>query len=115
MAIRLFMDHNVRRPITAGLRLREVDVLTAFEDGSEELADPEILNRAGDLDRVLYTEDDDFLTEGATRQSHGIEFTGIIYAHQSLQVRICIDDLELIAKASEPEDLRSQVLYLPLK
>lgn len=26
----------------------------------------------------------------------------------------CIRDLELIAKASEPRDLRDQVLYLPL-
>ena len=115
MALRLFMDHNVRRPITAGLRLRGVDVVTALEDGSEELEDPEILERAQALGRVLYTEDTDFLGEGAERQRQGLEFLGIIYGHQSLEVGICIDDLELIAKASEPEDLRNQVLYLPLR
>ncbi len=115
MAVRLYMDHNVRRPITAGLRLRGVDVLTAFEDGSHELDDPDILDRAGELGRVLYTEDTDFLTEAATRQRQGIQFVGVIYGHQSLEVRGCIDDLELIAKASEPEDLQSQLLYLPLR
>ena len=115
MAVRLFMDHNVRRPITAGLRLRDVDALTAFEDGSHELEDPEVLDRATELGRVLYSEDDDFLAEGAKRQRQGIDFTGVIYGHQSLEVRVCIDDLELAAKASEPEDLRNQVLYLPLR
>lgn len=115
MPVRLYMDHNVRRPITSGLRLRRVDVLTAFEDGSHELDDPDVLDRATGLGRVLYTEDDDFLTEGAARQRHGIEFAGVIYAHQYLQVRVCIDDLELIAKAAEPEDLQDRVLYLPLR
>ena len=115
MAVRLYMDHNVCRPITAGLRLRGVDVLTAFEDDSHELDDPNILDRAGELGRVLYTEDTDFLTEAATRQRLGIQFAGVIYGHQSLEVRVGIDDLELIARASEPEDLRNQVLYLPLR
>jgi hypothetical protein len=29
--------------------------------------------------------------------------------------RVCIDDLELIAKATEIGDLRGQVIYLPLR
>jgi hypothetical protein len=31
------MDHHVRREITEGLRLREADVLTAEEDGTQRL------------------------------------------------------------------------------
>jgi hypothetical protein len=34
MSVKLYMDHHVSRAITAGLRLRKVDVLTAFEDGA---------------------------------------------------------------------------------
>jgi hypothetical protein len=109
------MDHNVRRPITAGLRLRGVDVLTAFEDGSERLQDPELLDRAGDIGRILYSEDTDLLAEATRRQREAIEFVGVVYAHQSLRVRVCIDDLELIAKAAEMEDLRGQVIYLPVR
>ena len=37
MAIALYMDHHVPRAITMGLRLRGVDVLTAYEDGANEL------------------------------------------------------------------------------
>ena len=32
MSVRLYMDVHVRRAVTAGLRLRGVDVLTAQED-----------------------------------------------------------------------------------
>ncbi len=35
MPIALYMDHHVPRAITLGLRLREVDVLTAYEDGTK--------------------------------------------------------------------------------
>lgn len=115
MAVALLMDHNVRRPITAGLRLRGVDVLTALEDGSEELEDPELLDRAGALGRALYSEDTDLLAEAARRQAGLVEFSGVVYAHQSLRVRVCIDDLELITKACEPADLLGQVVYLPLR
>ena len=115
MALRLFMDHNVRRSITAGLRVRGVDIVTALEDGSAASSDPDILDRAKALDRVLYTEDTDFLTEGALRQQQAVEFPGIIYGHQSLRVGVCIDDLELLVKASGSEDLRNQIVYLPLR
>jgi hypothetical protein len=39
----------------------------------------------------------------------------VVYAHQ-LRVSIgkCIQDLEIIAKAGQPEDLRNQILFLPL-
>ena len=57
------MDVHVRRAVTVALRLREVDVLTAQEDGSQRLADPELLDRATALDRVLFSQDRDLLRE----------------------------------------------------
>ena len=59
------MDHHVPRAITTGLRLRGVDVLTAYEDGASELPDPALLDRASELGRVLFTQDDDLLAEAA--------------------------------------------------
>jgi hypothetical protein len=53
MAVALYMDHHVPRAITLGLRLRGVDVITAYEDGAAALDDPELLTRASALDRVL--------------------------------------------------------------
>ena len=34
MGVKLYMDVHVRRAVTQGLRLRQVDVLTAQEDGT---------------------------------------------------------------------------------
>ena len=109
------MDHNVPRAITEGLRAREVDIITAFEDGTTEMSDPELLDRAGKLRRVLFTRDYNLLQETTKRQRDGASFHGIIYAHQ-LRVSIgsCIRDLELIAKAGEPKDLMNGIQYLPL-
>jgi len=92
-----------------------VDVLTAYEDGASELRDPALLDRAAELGRVLFTQDDDLLVEATQRQRRGQSFTGVIYAYQ-LRVSIsdCIRDLELIAKAGEPEDMSGQMLFLPL-
>jgi hypothetical protein len=114
VALRLYFDHNVRRPVCDGLRLRGVDILTAFEDGSHELQDPALLDRATFLGRVLFSQDEDLLAEGAQRQREGRDFAGVIYAHQkSLTIGDCIDQLDLVAKISEPEDLRGRVLFLP--
>ncbi len=115
MAIALYMDQHVPRAITVGLRLRGVDVITVYEDGASDMDDPGLLDRAGELGRVLFTQDDDLLAEATRRQREGIPFRGVIYAYQ-LRVFIgtCIHDLEIIAKAGEPEDLLNRVQFLPL-
>lgn len=115
MALALYMDHHVPRAITDGLRLRGVGVLTAYEDGTAELADPELLDRAGDVNRVLFTHDDDLLAEAASRQAAGIPFAGLVYAHPlRISIGACIRDLELIAKTISPAEFLNQVCFLPL-
>jgi hypothetical protein len=79
------------------------------------LADTELLDRAATLKRVLFTRDDDLLAEATKRQRAGIPFRGVAYAHQ-LQVSIgtCVEDLEIIAKAGEADDLMNRVQFFPL-
>ncbi|MEN8217795.1 MAG: DUF5615 family PIN-like protein [Pseudomonadota bacterium] len=115
MAIALYMDHHVPLDITVELRVRNVDVLTAYKDGTSTLSDPELLDRAGELKRVLFTQDKDFLIEATRRQREGISFQGVIYAHQlRVSIGTCINDLEIIAKAGELEYFIDRVEYLPL-
>lgn len=109
------MDEHVHKGITDGLRHRGVDVLTVQEDGRTGTADLLVLDRAIELQRVIFTQDQDFLIEANRRQVEGISFAGVIYAHQRLvTIGECIRDLEIIAKASVPEDLANSVQYLPL-
>jgi predicted nuclease of predicted toxin-antitoxin system len=63
MPIPLYMDAHIPRVITLGLRMRRVDVLTAREDVAETLPDPELLDRATQLGRAMFTFDDDLLGE----------------------------------------------------
>lgn len=115
MPVPLSMNHNVPQAITEGLRLRGVVVTTAFEDGTHQLDDPALLDRAGAIQRPLFTMDRDLLHEASRRQRAEIPFAGVIYAHQRrCPIGRCIRDLELIAMTSEPRDLLDQILYLPL-
>ncbi|HLE27823.1 MAG TPA: DUF5615 family PIN-like protein [Anaerolineales bacterium] len=115
MAIALYMDQHVPRAITVELRLRGVDAITAQEDGAGRMEDPELLDRAGELGRVLFSRDDDLLAEATRRQRAGIPFRGLVYAHQlRVSIGICVHDLEIIAKAGESEDLDNRVEFLPL-
>jgi len=110
------MDVHVPAVITRTLMTRDVDVLTAQADRTERLDDPALLDHAGELGRVLFTRDDDFLAEATLRQRDGIPFAGVIYAHQ-LRVTIgqCVQDLEIISKCCDPGDLANRVEHLPLR
>ena len=115
MALALYLDHQVPRAITLGLRLPDVDVLTAFEDGASTLPDPALLDRATALGRVLFSQDTDLLIEAARRQATGQGFAGGIYAHPlRIPIGTCVEELVLLAVAGEPADLSNQVLFLPL-
>ncbi|HEV2210717.1 MAG TPA: DUF5615 family PIN-like protein [Verrucomicrobiae bacterium] len=74
------MDVHVPRPITRGLRRRAVEVLTAQEDGTARWEDHDLLDRASNLNRVLFSQDEDLLAEAAARQREGRCFAGVIYA-----------------------------------
>lgn len=115
MAIALYFDVHVDRAIVGQLRLREVDALTAQEDGSDRMSDEILLKRASQLARPVVTHDIRFFALAESWQRLARPFCGLIFAHP-MQVSIgqCVRDLELIAKATDPEDWTSAVLRLPL-
>jgi len=96
--------------------MRDMDVLTAQADGTARLDDSALLDRAGQLARVIFTRDEDFLAEATLRQRAGIPFSGVVYAHQ-LRVTIgqCVQDLEIIGKCCDSADLINRVEHLPLR
>jgi hypothetical protein len=112
----LYMDVHVPFAITDQLRLRGVDVLTAQEARTGELSDSDLLDRAVELGRILFTQDTDLLTEASSRQRTGGSFVGVIYGAQTgVTIRKCVEGLELIAKAGTPAEWINRVEYLPLK
>ena len=115
MSVALYMDVHVPKAITVGLRLRDVDVLTAQEDGTTTFSDTELLDRSSGLQRPIFTFDSDFLIEASNRQARGIEFAGVIYARPlRVSASECISNLEILAKAGTQEDFVNRVFFLPL-
>ena len=115
MTVALYMDHHVRSAITMGLRQRDVDVLTAEEDGRSQVEDDLLLVRATELSRVLFSQDRDLLDVTTDWMRIGRDFAGLIYGHQlRISTGKAVNDLELIAKVADPEDMRNRVYRIPL-
>jgi hypothetical protein len=115
VSLAFYTDVHVHIAVVRGLRLRNVGVLRAQEDGTDRASDSELLDRATSLGYVVFTQDQDFLVEAARRQAAGEVFAGVVYApQQHVSIGKCIDDLELLAKASEPAEMMNRVQYLPL-
>jgi hypothetical protein len=114
MGVAPYMDAHVPQPITVQLRRKGVDVITAIEDGCAELDDGELLERAGALGRVLFTQDIRFKVRAEDWQRQARPFAGLIFGHQlGATIGQFVRDLELIAKASEQSEWLNVVDRLP--
>lgn len=116
MTIRLYMDHHVKAAITRGLRQCGVDVVTCSEDGTDQSDDEHILQRATELGRAVFTQDDDFLAIADEWLVSDRDFAGVIYSHQlGITIGQAIRDLEWLAKALEPEEMQNRIEFLPYR
>lgn len=107
---------HVKAAITAGLRGRSIDVVTAREDGSSRLDDEALLTRATALQHVLFSQDDDLLAIARERQATGVFFSGLIYGHQlAATVGKYVLDLEGVCQVLDPDDMVNRIEYLPLR
>jgi len=114
VAVKLYMDVHIPKAITEQLRRRGVDVITAIEDGSAELPDDELLERASLLERVLFTQDIGFKAMAEDWQRQGRPFAGLLFGHQLRgTIGQFVTDLEIIALGSEPDEWFNTVEYLP--
>jgi hypothetical protein len=82
MGVPLYMDVHVPGAITRQLRRRGVDVLTAQEDGHDTVVDDDVLARAIELGRLLFTHDVRFRVLAEDWQRQGREFAGLAFGAQ---------------------------------
>lgn len=116
MPVSLSMGFHVPQAITEQLRRRGFDVLTAQEDRSAELSDENLLLRAMQLQRVVFTHDLRFHALAVTWQREGRVFAGLLYGDQTgVGIGAYVRDLELIAVASESSEWTSSVQGLAFK
>jgi hypothetical protein len=107
--LRFYLDENVDNDIAEGLRHRGVDVLTTPEAGNMGLSDEGHLAYAQAENRVIVTQDGDFL--GLARK--GMLHTGIVYYEpHSRTVKEIICGLILIYEVLIPDDMKNHIEYL---
>ena len=106
--IRYYTDEHVAKAVIRGLRQRGVDVLTTPEAGKLHASDEEHLEFASAEQRVMFTQDDDFLKLVALGDSHA----GIVYAPQHTAIGTIIQGLMLIYQVLEAEEMAGNIEYL---
>jgi predicted nuclease of predicted toxin-antitoxin system len=107
--IRFHLDEHCDLAIAEGLRRRAIDVTTTPEAGLLRASDGEQLDYARRENRVIFTEDADFLRLHAV----GVQHAGIAYCHQqSRSVGEIIRGLVMIWEILDPEDMRNRVEFL---
>lgn len=115
MPVGLYADVHVPGPVILQLRLRDVDILAATEEATNELDDDELLALATSMQRVVVTQDIRFRVMAEDWQRTGQPFAGLVFAQQRrVSFGQMIFDLDLIAKATDAEHWRNRVEQLPL-
>lgn len=115
ISVRYYLDVHIPRAIAVQLRIRGIDALRAQEDGTDELADDLLLERARVEGRVMVTSDIRFFAMACGWSREGRNHAGIVFGSQSgVSIGEFVRDLELIAKTCDLVELNGQAIRLPL-
>ena len=107
--IKFHLDENVRNAIAEGLRRRAIDVTTTSEQSLNGVSDDVQLKFALSQNRVIFTQDTDFLRMNQT----GITHCGIVYCSQRKKsIGEIIQGLILIWELLEPSDMFGKLEFL---
>ncbi len=107
--IRFHLDEHIPRAVADGLQLLGIDVTSTSGAGLLGAADVDQIAFAMAENRVIFTEDDDFLVLAAAGTAHA----GIVYCHQGTRsLGHIIRALELIWQVYEPDEMKNRVEFI---
>ncbi len=108
-AIRFHLDEHVHRAIAVGLRSRGIDVTTSADAGLLGADDPEHVAHANASQRVIFTQDADFLR----MHSAGVPHHGIVYCpREGRSIGEIVRGLVLIHECLAPAEMKDHLEYL---
>lgn len=115
--LRVLLDQNFDHRILYGLlrRIPELDYLTAHEAGWGELKDPDLLIRAANEQRILFTHDLRTMPGHiADVIASGHDVAGVFIVPRNLPFDQAINELEIIVTCSAESELINTYRILPL-
>ena len=107
--IKFHLDENASNAIADGLRRRKIDVTTTSEAGLISASDEEQLDFARNQERVIFTQDSDFLR----LHDVGCEHCGIVFCVKGIRsIGDILRGLILIWEVLETEEMFGKVEFL---
>jgi predicted nuclease of predicted toxin-antitoxin system len=116
--LRLLADENLNNNIVRALQMREpwLDIVRVQDIGLTGQDDPTILEWAAKERRLVVTHDAATMTRYAyARVAGGEPMPGVVEVAVGSPLSVVIDDLLLLATASEESEWEGQVIYVPLR
>jgi hypothetical protein len=110
-------DADFNEDVIRGLRRNEssIDFLIASEGGTRGLSDRQVLELAAAAVRVVVSHDRNTMVGEFYRfLADGHSSPGLISVQQELDEGDAIEDLLLICTATSPEELRDQIMWVPI-
>src|SRR5438105_15914497 len=116
MRVKFQADADLDDRIVRGLRRAapEIEIRTAADAALAGLKDPEVLRIAADSGRILVSQDRRTMPEHFARFSAGVQSPGLIVLREATPISIAIEELILIWSASEGEEWKGRLLWIPL-
>ena len=116
-AIRFLADHDLNDHIVSGIHRREpgIELLRARDLELQARSDSELLDYANRERLLLVSHDVNTMTAAASERlakSQGV--AGLLMVPQSTPVNEVIESLMLIWSATELDDWRDKIVFLPL-
>ncbi len=115
--LRLVSDEDVKGAIIRGLLRREpdLDLVRAVDVGLNRTPDPQVLEWAAAEGRVVLTQDVNTLVGFAlARVKAGQPMPGVIALIEGVGVRQALDDVLLITLCYSEDEIKDQIVYVPL-
>jgi len=116
--IRFLADENFDNTILRGVRHKfpEFDVTRVQDTEIYQAADPIVLEWAAEHDCVLLTHDTETMVGFAyERIATGLPMSGVVRVPDYLSIGQAVDNIVLIAGASDPDEWENKVTHLPLR
>ena len=107
--IRYLVDEHVAKAVATGLRKRGIDVVTLVDAGLLGAEDKDLLTFAEEEDRVMVTQDRDFLRLAAEAEG---DHPGVAYAPQGRSMGELVRLLDLLTQVSDAGEMRGRVEYI---
>jgi Domain of unknown function (DUF5615) len=115
--LRLLADENIKTRLIRGVLRKnpDIDIVRVQDVGLASAADEVILEWAAGEGRLVITYDVTTMPDAAYRRVvEGLSMPGVFALPWSASLRQIIDDLVLLAEASQPDEWEGQIIYLPL-